>query len=69
MLEATYLDANIWDEAMNFESYIQNRVPHSSVKLKTPFEAYFGHKLDVSNFRFFGSTAWGRIPLDKRKYL
>ena len=39
------------------------------MKGKTPFEAYFGHKLDVSNFRVFGSTAWDRIPLDKRKSL
>ena len=54
---------------MNVDSYIYNRVPHSSVKGKSPFEAYFGHKPDVSNFRFFGSTAWDRIPLNKRKYL
>ena len=39
------------------------------MKGKTPFEAYFGHKLNVSNFKVFGSTAWARILLDKRKYL
>ena len=39
------------------------------MKGKTPFEAYFGHKPDVSNFKVFGSTAWARIPLDKRKAL
>ena len=69
MMEAKGLGTNIWDEEMNFASYIQNRVPHSSVKGKTPFETYFGHKPDVSNFRFFGSTAWARILLDKRKSL
>ena len=39
------------------------------MKGKTPFEAYFGHKPDVSNLRVFGSTAWVRIPLDKRRAL
>ena len=69
MLEAKGLVANLWDEAMNFSSHIQNRFAHSFVKGKTPFEAYFGHKPDVSNFKVFGSTACSRIPLNKRKYL
>ena len=69
MLEYKGLDANIWAEEMNLISYIQNMVPHSSMKLKTPFEAYFGHKPDVSNLRVFGSTTWAQIPLDKRKDL
>ena len=68
MLESKKLAANLWDEAMNSASYIQNRVPHSSVKGNTPFEAYFGHKPDVSNLRVFGS-AWARILLDKRRAL
>ena len=69
MLEAKGLVANIWDEAMNFSTHTQNIFPHSSMKEKTPFKAYFGHKLDVSNFKVFGSTAWAQIPLDKWKYL
>ena len=39
------------------------------MKGKTLFEAYFGHKPDVSNLRVFGSTAWAQIPLDKRRAL
>ena len=39
------------------------------MKGNTPFESYFGHKPDVSNLRVFGSTAWARIPLDKRRDL
>ena len=69
MLEAKDLAANLWAEAMNFAAYIHNRVPQSSMKGKTPFEAYSGHKPDVSNFRVFGSTAWAQIPLDKTKSL
>ena len=69
MLEAKSLAANLWAEAMNVAAHIHNRVPHSFVKGNTPFEAYFGHKPDVSNFRVFGSTAWARILHDKRKAL
>ena len=69
MLEAKYLVENICSEAMNVSSYIYNRVPHSLAKVKTPFEAYFGLKPDVSNFRVFGSTTWDRIPLYNIKYL
>ena len=69
MLESKKLATNLWVEAMHAARYIQNRVPHSSMKGKTPFEAYFRHKPDVSNLRVFGSTAWARIPLDKRRDL
>ena len=54
---------------MHVVEYIQNTIPHSSMKGKTPFEAYFGHNLDVSNLRVFGSIACARIPLDKRRDL
>ena len=69
MLESKKLAANLCAEAMNAAEYIQNRVPHSFVKGKTTFEAYFGHKSNVSNLKVFGSTAWARIPHDKRRAL
>ena len=69
ILESKKLDANLWVEAMHVVAYIGNRVAHSSVKGNTPFEAYFGHKPDVSNLRVFGSTTWARILLDKRRDL
>ena len=58
MLESKKLAENLWDETMHAAAYNQNRVPHSYMKGKTPFEAYFRHKPDVSNLRVFGSTAW-----------
>ena len=69
MLESKKLVENLWAEAMNYTTYIQSKVPHSSMKGKAPFEAYFGHKSDVSNMRVFGSTAWAQIQLDKRRAL
>ena len=56
----------IWDESINYASYLQNRVPHKSVVGVTPFEALHGYKPNVSHLRVFGSKAWDRIPLDKR---
>ena len=38
-------------------------------KTKTPFEAWSGHKPNVSHFKVFGSKAQPRIPPDKRKEL
>ena len=69
MLEKKGFAETLWAEAMNVAEKIQNIVPHSFMKGKTPFNAYFGHKSDVSNFRVFGSTTWARILCDKKKYL
>ena len=67
LLQAKNIPPSLWDEALNRASYIQNRVPHKLVIGATPFEALHGHKPDVSHLRFFGSKAWARIPMDKRK--
>ena len=69
MLESKKLAENLWVEAMHAVEYIQKKFTHSSMKWKTPFEAYFGHKPDVSNLQVFGYIAWARIPLDKRRAL
>ena len=36
---------------------------------RTPFEAWIGHKPNVSHFKVFGSKAWDRNPPEKRKEL
>ena len=69
MLESKKIATNLLDESMHAAAYIQNRVPHSSVKGNTSFKSYFGHKPYVSNLRVFGSTTWARIPLDKWRAL
>ena len=69
MMEAKTLPPNFWAEAINYASYIQNRVPHKNLDGITPFEACSGHKPDVTHFKTFGSRAWTRIPTEKRKDL
>ena len=69
MIEARDISYKIWAEAINFAAHIQNRSFQESVKGKTPYKAWFGHKPNVSNFRIFGSRAWAQIPLENRKDL
>ena len=67
MLEEKDLNPKLWDEAIKFSAYIQNRSPHKSLDGKTSYEAWMGHKPSVSHFRVFGSKAWDKIPPKKRK--
>ena len=53
MIEERDPSPNIWDEESSCDAHIQNRSLHKSVKGKTPYEAWFGHKPNVSNFRIF----------------
>ena len=69
MMEAKNLPPKYWAEAINYVAYIQNRVPHKQLDCMTPFEAWSGHKPDVTHLRIFGSKAWARIPTEKRKDL
>ena len=56
MMEAKTLPPKFWAEAINCASYIQNRVPHK-------------HLDGMTSFMIFGSKAWSRIPIEKRKDL
>ena len=49
MMEAKTLPPKFWDEAIK-SAYIQNRVPHKQLYGMTPFEAWSGHKPDVTHF-------------------
>ena len=58
-----------WAEAVNTAVYLHNRSPTSALKDKTPFECWFGEKLDVSNLRVFGCICFVHIPDNLRKKL
>ena len=68
-MEAKNFPPNFWDEAIKYESYIQNYVPHKNLDGMTPFESWNGNNPDVTHFRIFGSKAWVGIPTEKRKAL
>ena len=69
MMEEKDLNPNISYEAIKYSAYAHNISPHTTLEGKTPFKAWSGHKPNVSHFKVFGSKAWARIPLEKRKAL
>ena len=69
MMEDKTLPPKYWAKSINCAAYIQNRFPHKQLDGMTPFEAWSGHKPDVTHFRIFGSKAWARIPTEKRRAL
>ena len=69
MIEAKDLIPKLWDEAINYDAYIQNISLHKSMDGKTPYEAWFGHKTNISHFGILGSRDSDRIPPEKRKAL
>ena len=67
LLQSKNIPSSLSKEAINCASYIQNRVPHKSVVGAISFEALHGHNHDVSHLRIFGSKAWAKILMEKRK--
>jgi hypothetical protein len=49
--------------------YVQNRLPHSALGLKTPKEMFIGKKLEVSHLEIFGCLVFIHIPKEKRNKL
>jgi transposase InsO family protein len=50
--------AFLWDEAVSNAVYLRNRVLVRALPGKTPYEAFFGKKPDVSHLREFGCDVW-----------
>ena len=67
LLEAINIPPYLWDEAVNYGSYIHNTMPDNSVIGVTPFKEFMGHNPNVSHVRVFFSKAWAEILTDKRK--
>ena len=55
-----------WAEAFNWAAYLKNRLPHSALNGKTPFEALFGIKPTISHLRPFFTKCFVHIPEEKR---
>jgi transposase InsO family protein len=62
------LGPKLWAEVMLTANYTKNRTP-ASAHDKTPTEAFFGTKPDVSHMRVFGAQAYVHVPKEKRHKL
>ena len=59
----------LWAKACNTIVYVQNKTPHRALGKITPEKVFTGKTPKVSHFRIFGSLAYCRIPVEKRKKL
>ena len=55
MLYGAGLGSEYWSYALRHAVYLKNRLPHTALKYKTPFEAINGTKPDLSKLRVFGA--------------
>lgn len=58
MLLDACLDKKFWPEALMNAVYVTNRSPTVALERKTPFEAWFREKPNLSNLRIFGCRAY-----------
>jgi hypothetical protein len=59
----------LWAEAAMATIYVQNRLSHSTLGLKTPEEMFTGKKPKVSHLKIFGCPVFIHIPKEKRSKL
>ena len=50
-----------WGDALLHATYLYNRIPHSALVYKTPYELKNSKKPDISNLRTFGSIVYYKI--------
>ncbi|TPX35143.1 hypothetical protein SmJEL517_g02365 [Synchytrium microbalum] len=58
-----------WAEAIRTAVYLNNRLATKALSNKTPYEALYNKKPDVSHVRVFGCVAFRHIPGELRKKL
>ncbi|SCZ88747.1 BZ3500_MvSof-1268-A1-R1_Chr2-1g04610 [Microbotryum saponariae] len=66
VLAASKLSWKYWSYAMEYATFVANRVLHSKLDGKTAYEVFYGKKPKVSHFRPFGSTVFAQVPKSKR---
>lgn len=49
---------SLWPEAFRYANYLKNHSPTKALGNRTPYEAFFGRKPDVSGLREFGTKCW-----------
>ena len=60
------LPISLWSELLETAAYLRNRSPTKHLENRTPFEALYSEKPDLSNLRIIGCQAWALIPREKR---
>ena len=66
MLASTKCPNNFWHFALNTAAYVKNRCLHSALQ-KTPFEAFYKTKPDLSNCKVFGCKVYVFVDRGNKK--
>ena len=69
MLHEKNLTKKFWAEAANTSVFLQNRLPTTSVKNQTSFEAWYGYKPSLNFLKVFGCLCFTYVPQVKRDTL
>ena len=67
MRKAKSLDPSLEFEEISSATHILNRSPHLALDGKTPFEAWYGRKPNVTHFRVFSCPTWASISSSRCK--
>ena len=49
------LPTSLWAEAIAWSVYTKNRLPHSTISFKTPYEVFYGQQPSLDHLRSFGT--------------
>jgi len=66
-LFGTNMSQGFWPYAVENAVYLINRSPTTTLKDKTPFEAWTGKQPNIKHLRTFGETGYVHIPPETRK--
>ena len=66
LLNESKLSREFWEYAVDTANYIHNRIPHSGINNKIPFEVLFKTKTDYSHFKVFGCRVFFFVPKSLR---
>jgi hypothetical protein len=69
MIHDQDLPMHLWAEAIRKTMYVQNRLSHSALGLKTPKEMFSEKKPEVSHLKIFGCPVFVHISKERRTKL
>jgi len=69
MLIKSNVPKYLWGKAILATVYIYNRIPHSTLNFKTPYEIKYNEKPNINNIKIWGSIIYYKIKGPKRSKL
>ena len=67
MLKNAKMGKSMWPHAILAATFVKNRLPHSALDGKIPFEMISHERVNLSNLKVFGCICYANNPKQKRK--